>query len=137
MIIFSMSSVAHHFLWQLWTPRIFRNGLFLDDENPNCIGPTNYRKTPQDTARHRKTPQDTERHRKTPKDTTRDLKCKVIINIQGLRVITTVYCWGRVGLMMPQNLFWKVLFFHNSCKNAIKNVLPFLDFVISQETDLN
>ena len=34
-------------------------------------GPTNYRKTPQDTARHRKTPQDTARH---PQDTARHCK---------------------------------------------------------------
>ena len=26
--------------------------------------------------------------------------------------------------------FFKVLFFHNSCKNAIKNVLPFLDVFV-------
>ena len=91
------------------------------------------------TARHRKTPQDTARHRKTPEDTARDLKCKVIIDIQGLRVITTVHCWGMVGLMTSEILFGK--FFHNSRKNAIKNVFPFLyflsDLVISQETDLN
>ena len=60
------------------------------------MGPTNYRKTPQDTARHRKTPT---RHRKTLQDTARhlqdtarDLKkdaWKVIIDIQG--------CGGGVG----------------------------------------
>ena len=46
-------------------------------------GPTNYRKTPQDTARHRKTPQDTH---KTPQDTARHLQdtaWKVIIDTQG------------------------------------------------------
>ena len=68
--------------------------------NVYISGPTNYRKTPQITARHRKTPQDTARHRKTPQDThktpqdtarhlqdtARDLKkdaWKVIIDIQG------------------------------------------------------
>ena len=43
-----------------------------------CGGPTNYRKTPQDTARHRKTPQDTARHpqdtARHPQDTARHLK---------------------------------------------------------------
>ena len=57
---------------------------------------------PQDTARQRKTPT---RH---PQDTARDLKYKVIIYIQGLRVITTVHCWGMVGLKTSQTFFWKV-----------------------------
>ena len=33
-----------------------------------------------------------------PQDTSKDIKCKVIIDIQGIRVITTVHCWAMVGL---------------------------------------
>ena len=77
----------------------------------------------QVTARHRKAPQDTARHRKTSQDTARDLKCNVIIDIQSLRVITTVNCWGMVGLMTSQNIFGK-FFFSQFVQKCYKKCSP-------------
>ena len=84
--------------------------------------PQDTHKTPQNIARHlqdtHKTPQDTARHLQ---DTVRDLKkdaCNVIIDIEG-------YGGGGGGGGVGGGVddVTKVLFFHNSCKNAIKNVL--------------
>ena len=109
-----------------------------------------HRKTPQDTARHRKTPQDTHKtpqdNARQLQDTARDLKkdaCKVIIDIQGYGgggggggggVVTKVFgrtfllhfCTNceKTKLVTSQKkmftIFFQVLFFHNSRKNAIK-----------------
>ena len=58
---------------------------------PNSIrGPTNYRKTPQDTARHRKTPQDTARHCKTA---TRHCKGPQERRMQGYYRYSGVWWW--------------------------------------------
>ena len=85
-------------------------------ETRNQGGPTNYRKTPQDTARHRKTPQDTARH---PQDTARHCKtptrhCKgpQEKRMEGYYRYSGVWWWwgGGGGRWSCHKFFWENIF---------------------------